>query len=654
MALLKSFCFLFFIFSYFVCDALNKTEIVKNNQNVTQFTIIDGHVVEVPNHHRAQTPTLKFSLSTAIVQVKQTNPTTWSLKLNDSSIIDVAITEVNKLVSEYSVAWHHDKHDFSREMCFHYQHNSAYWYLGYQSNRSTWPADPKHKMEKVQFNYMFEFERFSNPTYLPREFQFLLEHLLLNSDGFAVHLDQYQPLFIRRDPNGNDAVVCFSVFYDNYYYAHRHLNDTDLNLKVRLFSSASVRSTTDYVVHQSKYITKPTELPKNLNIFRYPSWFSEVITGKTFDQDKIVEFVNELDTNKISTKSEFVVEHYNWINYTNKYSLNEKLFPHMNNLTTRLLNKNVQLGAMLVSPRLVKSSAHPDLNQYILHDHWNNSLWYVDLSLPAAAQFYSTLLAKLHNDYKIDSIWLKSFIFDRSAEFKNVLFNKYNSLLATKYIETACHASNATVIAEFAYKSQHLPAFYRLIDYFITSPQQLLDELIPTVLSASIAGYSFIIPFSIGAFDTRPKNVATHTINEEQYIRLLQATTFMPSMSFTKTPWSLSAKASQLTEKFIKLHFDHSDTIIDLAKERIKVGSPIIRPIWYESDDARALKIGDQFMLGKNIVVAPVLKEGQHERNVFLPAGNWIDQHGKTYNGPGEFKISAPLEELPYFKKVEH
>lgn len=643
-----------FVFCFTLCSAAIKLEDVKNDQNVTQFTIIDGHIVEVPNRHHTQSPTLKFSLTTAIDEVKRLNSTAWSLKLNDSSSVDIVIAEVSKKMSEYTLVWHHEHYKASREMCFHYQHNSAFWYLGYESNNSHWPADPKHKMAKVPFNYMFEFEILSNPSHLPREAQFVLEHLLLNSDAFAVHLDQYQPLFIRRDPNNNDAVVCFSNAIDNYYYSHRHLKDIDLDLKVRLFAAPSIRSTVDYVVHQSKYISKPTELPKNLDIFRYPSWFSEVITGNHFDQDAVAAFVNELSTHKVSPKNEIIIEHYNWINYTDKYTLNEKYFPHMNNLTASLLEKGTRLGGMLSNPCLVKSAAHKEIDPFILKDHWNNFLRYVDLSLPAASHFYSTLLAKLHNEYKIDSIWLKSFIFDRSAKFSNELYNKYDSLLATKYIETAAYASNATVVAEFAYKSQHLPVFTRLVDYFVTSPQQLLEELIPTVLSVSISGYSFIIPYSIGAFDTRPKSVATHTISEELFIRTLQATTFMPSMSFTRTPWSFSQKTTQLTEKFLKLHFDHSDTIIALAKERLKTGSPIIRPMWWDSNDARAFKIGDQFMLGNNIVVAPVLKEGQRERGVFLPTGNWVDQHGKTFTGPNTFKVLAPLEELPYFKKVEH
>ncbi|KAH9396789.1 hypothetical protein TYRP_003087 [Tyrophagus putrescentiae] len=90
-------------------------------------------------------------------------------------------------------------------------------------------------------------------------------------------------------------------------------------------------------------------------------------------------------------------------------------------------------------------------------------------------------------------------------------------------------------------------------------------------------------------------------------------------------------------------------------KRRVATGSPVLRPVWYNyPEEPKAYHIGDQFMLGENILVAPVTVEGQRERPVFIPPGSWVDQHGKTFKGPAEVKVLAPLEELPYFKKAEH
>jgi len=126
----------------------------------------------------------------------------------------------------------------------------------------------------------------------------------------------------------------------------------------------------------------------------------------------------------------------------------------------------------------------------------------------------------------------------------------------------------------------------------------------------------------------------------------------MPSMAFTKRPWIYSDQVVKLAHKFINLHLEHAATIVALAKNRVATGQPIVRPLWYSTpDDAKTYTIGDQFMLGDDILVAPVLKVGQLEREVYFPVGTWIDQHGKEWAGPAEFKIAAPLEELPYFKR---
>lgn len=58
-------------------------------------------------------------------------------------------------------------------------------------------------------------------------------------------------------------------------------------------------------------------------------------------------------------------------------------------------------------------------------------------------------------------------------------------------------------------------------------------------------------------------------------------------------------------------------------------------------------------MLGDDILVAPVLEEGKDARNIYLPAGKWIDQNnGETYIGPLWLNdYPAPIEVLPYFIK---
>lgn len=58
-----------------------------------------------------------------------------------------------------------------------------------------------------------------------------------------------------------------------------------------------------------------------------------------------------------------------------------------------------------------------------------------------------------------------------------------------------------------------------------------------------------------------------------------------------------------------------------------------------------------EYLLGEDILVAPVLEQGATSRDVVLPAGSWVDGNdGTVYSGNQTLKdYPAPLDVLPYF-----
>jgi len=76
-----------------------------------------------------------------------------------------------------------------------------------------------------------------------------------------------------------------------------------------------------------------------------------------------------------------------------------------------------------------------------------------------------------------------------------------------------------------------------------------------------------------------------------------------------------------------------------------------MRPLVLEfPDDPRVLNLSDEYFFGPDILIAPVLDEGATERDVYLPAGVWIDFWTDTgYTGPRSLTVPAPLERLPLF-----
>ncbi len=89
-----------------------------------------------------------------------------------------------------------------------------------------------------------------------------------------------------------------------------------------------------------------------------------------------------------------------------------------------------------------------------------------------------------------------------------------------------------------------------------------------------------------------------------------------------------------------------------LVDEAVATGLPVARPLLVEHpDDAVAWAIEDQFLLGADLLVAPVLERGARERSVYLPAGrDWIDLWtGVRRAGGQRLDVVAPLGRIPLF-----
>ena len=63
-------------------------------------------------------------------------------------------------------------------------------------------------------------------------------------------------------------------------------------------------------------------------------------------------------------------------------------------------------------------------------------------------------------------------------------------------------------------------------------------------------------------------------------------------------------------------------------------------------------KVIDEFMMGNELLVAPVLEKGAVSRSVVLPPGKWRGADGTVHNGPAKITVDAPLGRPPYFELV--
>ncbi|HUX61793.1 MAG TPA: DUF5110 domain-containing protein, partial [Ignavibacteriaceae bacterium] len=84
-------------------------------------------------------------------------------------------------------------------------------------------------------------------------------------------------------------------------------------------------------------------------------------------------------------------------------------------------------------------------------------------------------------------------------------------------------------------------------------------------------------------------------------------------------------------------------------------GLPIMRPLFLNfQDDNQCYSTESQyqFMIGDNLLVAPVVDESSDFKKIYLPEGKWIDWwNNKVYSGKQWIIVDAPIYQIPLFIK---
>ena len=149
-----------------------------------------------------------------------------------------------------------------------------------------------------------------------------------------------------------------------------------------------------------------------------------------------------------------------------------------------------------------------------------------------------------------------------------------------------------------------------------------LKAMVSLGLHLGLLGYDLLIP------DMVPGRVQTMNSEDplptdELMIRWTEASAFFPLLQFSYFPWNYGEGTAAAVLGYAKVHKALESYLAVQAKDRTK---PLLRPVWYDWPQQLELyAIPDQFMLGSDLLVAPVLDEGVTARDVVLPPGEWVD-----------------------------
>lgn len=179
-----------------------------------------------------------------------------------------------------------------------------------------------------------------------------------------------------------------------------------------------------------------------------------------------------------------------------------------------------------------------------------------------------------------------------------------------------------------------------------------LESLIPHALAQSLMGYPFTCPDMIGGGEYENFLANSDKLDPELIVRYAQCSALFPMMQFSAAPWRiLDDEHLSYCRQAAKLHAELGGEILELAKESARTGEPIIRHLAYTYPDHGYEDIKDQFLLGKNILVAPVITKGARSRCVHFPTGIWHGDDCSVIQGPCFVDIDVPLSRLPWYRK---
>jgi alpha-D-xyloside xylohydrolase len=144
---------------------------------------------------------------------------------------------------------------------------------------------------------------------------------------------------------------------------------------------------------------------------------------------------------------------------------------------------------------------------------------------------------------------------------------------------------------------------------------------------------------------------------EELFSRWMSFSAYTPMMEILQDQkrniwFNYSSALLDTTVKYTQTHQDLIPYVRALTWEAAHTGVPVMRamPLEFPTDSAAA-DLGNQYMYGPSLLVAPVTTQGANSRSVYLPAGNWLDYNDRTTlrTGGQTITAAAPLGTIPVF-----
>ena len=117
--------------------------------------------------------------------------------------------------------------------------------------------------------------------------------------------------------------------------------------------------------------------------------------------------------------------------------------------------------------------------------------------------------------------------------------------------------------------------------------------------------------------------------------------------------WSFGDEAFEILKGLVALRERLRPYVEKHMQIASETGTPVMRPMFFDyPQDKECYRTGEQYMFGDDILFAPVVNQGQTEKEVYLPVGKWIfARDGQIFEGGARYSVKAEIDEIVVFVK---
>jgi alpha-glucosidase len=298
---------------------------------------------------------------------------------------------------------------------------------------------------------------------------------------------------------------------------------------------------------------------------------------------------------------------------------------------------------------------------------WPGESVFVDYTLPAAREWWGGL-HRAYTDNGVAGIWNDM---NEPSDFVDQSGKNQMDVVSYDEGEKSTHAKNRNVFALLMARATYeglerlrpnqrpyviTRAAYAGIQRYSTmwigdtnSTWEALGLNIPMFTSLGLSGEPFV-GSDVGGFMGRGSG--------ELLTRAYQVSFLAPFCrnhkvidGYDQEPWRFGKYYEDIIRRYLKLRYQLLPFLYTTLEEAHQTGTPLFRPLVLNyQDDSNTYDLDDEFMIGNDLLVAPVVKPDVTRRLVYLPKGTWYDfWTNKKYEGGTMFSAEAPLETVPMF-----